>query len=266
MWRRDKKGKKPGKGGNEPRKHFLEGPLGRFTEALVCFAFMGCAVWGFHVYAFKSGKFNVKTIRVEGALALSEAEIIRTSGVTSDDCIFLVSSEEVRARVAAMPFVRDCLVEKIFPGRVIIRISEREALATLLVNNRAFVIDRDGHVLRELKSDEPPVGPFITDVADIGYVEVGKQLDQAPLHDAVAVWEAFRATSMAQEVTVSEICALRDTRVCMYCDDYGCEIRWGRGNLAAQAWKLDVFWKSQNKRIACKEYVDLRFGNDVVCR
>jgi hypothetical protein len=266
MSRRDKKGKTTKKGGGEPRRHLMEGPLGRLTEALVCFAFIGCVVWGFHSYAFNSGKYNVKTIRVEGAIALSEAEIIKTSGVTSDDCIFLLDAGKVRERVAGMPYVRECWVEKIFPGRVIIRISEREALATLLVNNRAFAIDRDGHVLRELNQDEPPIGPFITDVADVGYVEVGKQLKQAPLHEAVAVWEAFRNTSMASEVTVSEICALRDTRVCMYCDDYGCEIRWGRGNLDAQAWKLDVFWKSQNKRIACNEYVDLRFGNDVVCR
>jgi len=82
----------------------------------------------------------------------------------------------------------------------------------------------------------------------------------------VAVWEAFRRTAMARDVTVSESCTRSNSRSCMFCDEVGCEIRWGHGDLDQQAWKLNVFWRSQNKRIPCKDYVDLRFGDDVVCK
>jgi len=86
------------------------------------------------------------------------------------------------------------------------------------------------------------------------------------LKAALAVWAAFSRTAMAGDVSVSEISAARENRVCMYCDELNFEIRWGGEDLERQAGKLDVFWRAQNKNIRCKEYLDLRFGNDVACK
>ena len=52
----------------------------------------------------------------------------------------------------------------------------------------------------------------------------------------------------------------------MYCDELGFEIRWGRDHIDKQSKKLGIFWSNQNKNVSCKEYVDLRFGNDVACK
>jgi len=82
----------------------------------------------------------------------------------------------------------------------------------------------------------------------------------------LAVWRAFGTTVMARDVTVSEISAAHENRICMYCDELDFEIRWGRDHFEKQAAKLNVFWLSQNKRVNCKDYVDLRFGNDVACK
>jgi len=135
-----------------------------------------------------------------------------------------------------------------------------------MVGNRLFEVDDECNVLRELLPDGLHVGPFITNVGDLGYVEPGQKLEPPALAHALAVWRAFSTTAMAQEVTVSEISAGHEGRISMYCDELPCEIRWGRDNFEKQAAKLDVFWQSQDKHIRCKDYVDLRFGDDVACK
>lgn len=221
---------------------------------------------GFYWFAVAPGRYRVRTVRVDGAVVLDEDEIVARSGITDEDSVFLVNSEAVAGRIAEMPRVEWCRATRVFPETVEIAVGERVAVATLLVNNRSFEVDGACHVLAELGVHEKPVGPFVTDTADNPTVAPGDQLAGRPVGGAVAVWEAFRRTAMARDVTVSEICARNDSRICMYCDEVDCEIRWGHGDLDQQAWKLNVFWRSQKGRIPYEHYVDLRFGDDVVCK
>lgn len=248
------------------QERLLKRPLVRVLEALVCAGLLGVVAFDLRAFAVHTDYFNIDTVRVEGANVLREENIIAQSGVTRADCIFAIDAQEIQARVARMPFVAQCSVARMFPRKVLIELTERVAVATLLQDNHTYEIDADCHVLRQVPDEADHVGPFISDVSDMPYVHVGQTIEQPGVHDAVAVWLAFRQMPMAQEVTVSEVCAVSDSRICMHVDEMDCEIRWGPNDLAQQAWKLDVFWSSQNGRITYTEYVDLRFGDDVVCR
>jgi len=250
----------------ESRKRFAERRISYVLEAIVCFGLIGVFLYGFYCYARTADAFFVKTIRVEGANLLRDDAIIGQSGITNADNLFSLDTEAVGEKVKALPFVKTCEVTRIFPDKAAIRIEERAPVATLLVNNRLFEVDPNGYVLREPGLGESHVGPFITNVPDAGYVEVGQQLNDCTLRTALEVWRAFRMTSMAGDVTASEISAAQENQIVMYCDELDFEIRWGRGDFDKQAWKLDVLWQDQDRQLACKEYVDLRFGNDVACR
>jgi hypothetical protein len=247
-------------------RRFPKGAVLFFAQLVVCAGGLAAYLYWFGVYVEHSGLFNVKVIQVDGADFLREEDIIAQSGVTNGDCIFLLRPDIIRKNILAMPFVSACGVNRVFPDRLEIEIEERVALATLLVNNRLFELDRDCTVLRELETEEPHVGPLITTESELDYVEVGRRMPHASLKDAVDVWRAFTRTSMAGDVTVSEICAENGNKIGMTCDELNCEVRWGRGNIESQAWKLDVFWRSEKGRLPFREYIDLRFGNDVACR
>lgn len=237
-----------------------------FVQLVICVGGLAAFLYWFALYVEQSGLFNVKAIQVDGADFLREDDIIAQAGVTNGDCIFLLRPEIIRRNVLAMPFVSTCRVNRVFPDRLEIAIKERVALATLLANNRLFELDQDCTVLRELGNEEAHVGPLITVESELGYVEVGRQMPSDSLKNAVDVWRAFTRTSMAGDVTVSEICAEKGNKIGMTCDELNCEVRWGRGNIESQAWKLDVFWRSEKGRLPFREYIDLRFGNDVACR
>jgi len=245
---------------------FRERPISHVLEGMACLLLAGAFSLGTYDYVRTDPVFRVKTIRVEGACNLTPESIIAESGVTADDCLILLSTGAVRNRVSAIPYVKLCRIGRIFPDKLVIAVQERLALATLIVNNRLYEVDDEGNVLRELGPETPHVPPFITNVPDLDYVEVGQHMTQPSLKAALAVWAAFSRTAMAGDVSVSEISAARENRVCMYCDELNFEIRWGGEDLGRQAGKLDVFWRAQNKNIRCKEYLDLRFGNDVACK
>jgi cell division protein FtsQ len=249
-----------------PKRPFRERTIAYVLEGIVCIGIMAGFCYGAYLYVETSQSFKVRTIRVEGAVKLPPQNIVTASGVTSDDCLLLLSSDEVKRRVCSVPYIKSCKINRIFPDKLIIKIQERVALATLMVNNRQYEVDDEGNVLRELPVDNPPVPPFITNVPGLDLVEVGQKVTQPSLIVALAVWAAFSRTAMSRDVTVSEISAARENRICMYCDELPFEIRWGRDKFEKQAKKLDIFWQSQNKKIQCKEYLELWFGDDVTCK
>ncbi|HIJ66215.1 MAG TPA: hypothetical protein HPP77_09735 [Candidatus Hydrogenedentes bacterium] len=75
---------------------------------------------------------------------------------------------------------------------------------------------------------------------------------------------------MAGHVTVSEIAAPHEDHIRMYCDELPFEIRWGRRDFVNEAHRLDLIWRETGhmERVdpPCQEYLDLRFGNEPVCR
>jgi hypothetical protein len=242
--------------------------LAYIFETVVSLGVVAALAVGFYFHLKESPDFRLKTIRVEGIEMLQEDAIVSQSGLNAEDCLFFVNPRSVRDQVLALPYVSQCNVRRIFPSTVVISVHERIALATLVVNNRLFELDQDANVLRELPPGTTPTGPLITGVPDLNVVEAGTQLPQRPVKAAIGVWRAFCATQVKKSglFTVSEISAAQENRLCMYCDEVKGEIRWARGDYAKQAWKLDVLWQNQRQHLACKEYIDLRFGDDVACK
>lgn len=224
------------------------------------------ALLGLYQHVMESGRYRVKTIRIDGARLLSSEQIVQAAGVTNTDHIFFLSAGRIAERVLTLPYVKNCTVRRTFPDMVTIAISERTPVATLMVHNHPFEIDAEMKVLRELGPNEPHIGPLISQIPDLGDIDAGAQLQQVSLRTALDVWSAFSRTDMASEVTVSEIAAPGPNSIRMYCDELPFEIRWGRDDVPSQAKRLDILWKQKGMSLACVEYLDLRFGRDIACK
>jgi cell division protein FtsQ len=236
--------------------------LAHAVQALVCFALLGGIGYAFTEYMKESPRFKVSSLQIEGLEVLSAEEVRAVSGITSDDSLLLLEIEEARRRVEEMPYVRECTIQRAYPDSILIRIVERKAIATVLVNHRSYEVDEEGTVLRELDPLAPHTGPLITELAGVGFVEEGMRIDQPALEAALGVWKAFSASTLASLWTVSEIVAPAPDAVRMFCDELPFEIRWGRENFARQVHVLEIWWRARKDDPLCSEYVDLRFGAD----
>ncbi len=229
-------------------------------------AFVGGVAYGLYRFAIQSRTFNVRTVHIEGACFLQEADILAQSGITSDDNLLFLNVSSVRDRMLAIPYVRTCEALRTFPDTVTIRIVERVPKATLVVNNRNYEIDEESVVLREIPSGDPCPEPFITNVGGSQAVEPGLRLEQPEIAQALSAWKAFRAEPIAQEITLSEIAALRVNDIRMYFNELPFEVRWGRKDFESQARRFETLWRAKEKWLPCAEYLDLRFDRDVACK
>ncbi|MBI5092302.1 MAG: FtsQ-type POTRA domain-containing protein [Candidatus Hydrogenedentes bacterium] len=228
---------------------------------------LGAAAYGLHRYLYRSEDFLVKTIRVEGTRGIDPKDIVKTAGITTADSIMRIDVERVEETlVRTIPYVKSCSVTRCFPDTVIISVEERTATATLLVDGHAFEIDPDGVALQELPSNAVHEGPYISNVPDLGVVQIGDHLTQPALAAALEVWSAFSKMSISREVTVSELSAVSPNEIRMYCDELPYEVRWGRREFDAEAARFDLLWRTKNKQLGCAEYLDLRFGEDLACK
>lgn len=209
--------------------------------------------------------FLIKTIKIVGVDLIDEQEIVRVSGVNSKDNILLLNVSRVADRITKMPLVNTCSVVRIFPDTVVIEVQERQPVATLRVADRLFEVDAEGVAVRRVEHFEESPEPFITNVPLLGNFVEGMKVESPAFHEAVKVWDAFQSTSMAEDVTVSELAAYANNRVWMTCDELPYTIRWGRSDYPRQASLLDQLWKQERGDLGCAEYLELRFDTDLAC-
>lgn len=94
--------------------------------------------------------FGLDTVTISGTLELNEAQILRGAGVNGLQSLPFLDASEVRARLMAMPLVKNAQIRKLLPSRLIIEITERTPHG---------VWQKDG-VIRIVAADGAPIDEF----------------------------------------------------------------------------------------------------------
>ncbi len=238
----------------------------KLVEIAVCVGVIGLFTYAFYKYAERSTDFQVRNVEIYGLRYLSELDVLDASGIDTGRNILFFDSEDVQARVEALPYVKSCGVELKFPDTVALHIVEREPFATLMLNSRSYEIDEDIVVLREYGPTEMPMAPFFTEVGGLDFVQEGEVLEQANMRVAMALWRSFDASDLDDALTVSELAVYGADDIRMYCDEVPYELRWGKGRFERQLQRLEVVWNELEGVLGCAEYLDLRFDKDLVCK
>ncbi len=117
----------------------------RAVAALVLLATAG-AVWG----VVASPVFGVRTVEVEGA-SLTGADAVRVAlGLGSPaPNTFTLATDQLRARLLALPAVADAVVSVGLPGTVRAQVTERQPVLAWRHGASLFLVDRDGRVVAD---------------------------------------------------------------------------------------------------------------------
>jgi cell division protein FtsQ len=91
--------------------------------------------------------FRIAAISLTGAKEVSREEILTTAGVTGRASLLFLDADAARARLMANPWIGDAAVLKLYPDRLQITITERQAFALWQKDGRTSVIASDGTVL-----------------------------------------------------------------------------------------------------------------------
>lgn len=114
------------------------------------------------VLAWFTPVLSVRTVRIEGAVAVPEQQVRDVLEIPSGRSIFRIDTNAVARRVASIPKVGTARVQRVFPATVRVTVVERTAVLFYDSQEGAHLLDADGV---EFAVEPTPIGvpKLITD-------------------------------------------------------------------------------------------------------
>jgi cell division protein FtsQ len=91
--------------------------------------------------------FRIAAVALAGQKQVSREEILTTAGVTGRTSLLFLDAATARQRLKTNPWIADATVLKLYPDRLQVQVTERQAFALWQKDGRVAVIADDGTVL-----------------------------------------------------------------------------------------------------------------------
>jgi cell division protein FtsQ len=156
---------------------------------------------------FWSPVLRVQEVKVVGARHTTSEQIAEVAGLDTSDNLLRISTGAIAARAEELPWVKKADVDRMLPGTVRVRITERTPALLLSLASGEWTIDASGVVLEE---GEAVKGlPVLTGV-EVGGVTPGDRLQTEEARDALI---SFKALPAAMRKDVAAVLAPTRERI-----------------------------------------------------
>lgn len=92
--------------------------------------------------------FPIKRISVSGSEIYSKAEIIKASGLTTDDNLFLISEEKTEQKIReSLPYVDSIKLKRNLPDALVLTVTDAKEYYCFKISEEYFVVSENGYVL-----------------------------------------------------------------------------------------------------------------------
>lgn len=145
--------------------------------------------------AANAAGFRITSIAMAGQKQLSREEILTTAGITGRTSLLFLDAAEARGKLKANPWIAEATILKLYPSRLHVAVTEREAFALWQKDGKVSVIASDGTVVEPLVSARFAKLPLVVGLgAEAKAKDFLALLDRYPLlrgqmHAAVLVAE-----------------------------------------------------------------------------
>ncbi len=101
--------------------------------------------------AAKAAGFAIKAVTITGTRELTEAEILDMAGVGPRNSLVFLNVADLRARLKAVPLIKEANVSKLYPNRLLIEVEERQPTALWQKDGLVALVAADGTPIDDLK-------------------------------------------------------------------------------------------------------------------
>jgi cell division septal protein FtsQ len=231
------------------------------------------------VYENKS--FAITRIDVQTDGVISPEQLQRWSGVRPGQNLLALRLEDVKRDLEMQAVIESVSVERILPGTLRLRISEREPVARVIVpvqiqgggfDTKTYQIDENGYVMTPLDPRQRAVPPAQSDdllpqiLGIREELQPGRKLDSVQIQAALKWINAFESSAMANMVELKKIDVV-SPEVLIVTTGQGSEITFSLDNFDQQLlrWKKIHEECARTNRtiatlnLAVADYTPLRF-------
>jgi len=116
-------------------------------------------------FVLHTGLFSARHVTVSGARHTPLSAVVRTAGLAGHPPLLDVDPGRASARLAKLPWVRSAVVERRWPDSVIVKVTERVAVAAITRRSGAVaILDSSGRVLADGRDAPAGVVPVVLSV------------------------------------------------------------------------------------------------------
>ena len=110
----------------------------------------------------RSPDLRVRETVVKGCQELTEKEVLTLASVRSSANLLTINRDAIARRIRANPWVREVFVGREFPGRLVIAVRERKAVALLEKDEGLYLVDGEGTPFKKPETGEESDLPVLT--------------------------------------------------------------------------------------------------------
>ena len=197
-----------------------------------------------YLYFKKSDTLFVRHVMVTGNMKhLSPDIVLAITGLKKTDKLFDVDLTTISHNVHRHPWVEDVLIRREFPDTVQIHIEERQAVATLHVDD-FYLTDSRGMVFKKMESSDDHNLPVITGLTKT-IVEKYPNLSHQYLKETLDFLSLIQDLDFYKKYGVSEINFDAVFGFTVYTGSGQFEIYYGRNDILSKHKKLEKFVGSE---------------------
>jgi len=213
----------------------------------------------------KSDFFLVKDIRFEGLNNVEGDEVLKLLGTVKGENIFLVDTNVLAQKVKLHPLIAQAVVQKKYPGTLILEIRERLPAALILNKDRMVEVDSQAIILRVYDTWPQKDCPVLTGVEVPETIGPGQKISNLNLQKGLLV---IGQASSELKTLIGEIHISEDGQLLIYLTNK-IKVKMGFGEEYSAKLKIleellgSTEFKTVEKAI---KYIDLTAGKPVLGR
>jgi cell division septal protein FtsQ len=208
--------------------------------------------------------FHIVAVRVYGAERVPQTELIQLAQIAGGTSLLRIDVERIRTQIMRHPWIREALVQRVYPNALEVIVYERRPTA-ILESGNGYLIDAEGYVLGQATPAEAAHLPRL--VARSSHTAVlGERLTDPAIHAGLGLLHQAHDSPFFRETVISHIDIINTERFL---------IKTPRGklivghSLVGIDQKLEFFPvldEALRSRARRAEYVDVSVENQIIVK
>ena len=227
-------------------------------------AFFGGIVFGGHEALRRLDLFTLKHISIQGDLkTLSEAEILRRSGVQVGVNLFSLDLPAIQGKLKEHPFFKSVVVHRQLPNGLVLEIKEYST-EFILNTGRLYYVDADGDIYKDItETDDKRDFPVLSGISqDMILAEPQKAKEAIQL--AVQLKNEYKKSEFYPQNGISEINFEKNIGFTLYPEKQKYSIKFGLKDFSDKVKKLSEFWLHAEGSSTKISSIDLNYPGKIL--
>lgn len=212
----------------------------------------------------ESGYFEVRQIRVEQQVRVTEGEILEASDIKLGDSMFDLELYMIGRKIEEHPWIAKAFVERAFPDQVVIRVEERQPRAIIDLDY-LYYVDKSGVVFKMLEAGDELDYPVITGI-NRQYLLDNPDQTQDCLNLALRLMDELESRTLFNLDDVSEIHYEEQEGLILHTLIGGVPVRMGTQGFDGKLDRLESIYDDLEPRLLALKYIDLNVADRVIVK